>query len=118
MPVVAQSELGPELTVEGVVLSAEDLVVRGRVRGRLRLERRLLVAVGGRVEAEVEAAEVVVRGVVRGKIRARERIVLTGSADVEGDVEAPVVQVDEGARLVGRILMRFSLDRRDQETFA
>lgn len=98
-------ELGAALVVEGLVASADDLLVRGQVRGRIRLERRLVVERGARVEAEVEAAEVIVRGVVRGRLRARERIVLSSSADVEGDVEAPVVEVEEGARLLGRVLM-------------
>lgn len=105
-------EIGPELAVEGLVSSAEDLVVRGRVRGRVRAERRVSVEPGARVEAEIEAAEVVVRGAVRGRIRARERILLASSADVEGDVEAPEVLVEEGARLLGRVLMGVSDERR------
>lgn len=105
-------EIAAELSVEGLVSSAEDLIIRGHVKGRLRLSRRLLIETGARVEAEVEAAEVVVRGAVKGRIRATERVVLTSSSDVEGDVEAPVLQIDEGARVVGRLLMRLDLDRR------
>ncbi len=112
------AEIGPDLSVEGLVSSSEDLIVRGHVRGRLRLERRALIEVGARVEAEVLASEVVVRGTVRGQIRATERIVLSSSADVEGDVEAPVIQVEEGARLVGRVLMRFPVEGRAPGVFS
>lgn len=105
-------EIAADLQVEGLISSTEDLVVRGQVKGRLRSGRRLFIEPGARVDAEVEATEVVVRGMVRGRIRASERILLTSAADVEGDVEAPVIQIEEGARLVGRLLMRLELGQR------
>lgn len=104
-PKDAPSVIDPHLSLKGEIESQGNLVIRGRVEGRIGAQGAVLVATGAFVDADVEASEVQVEGRVRGNISASDRIVLKACGSVEGRLSAPIVTIDEGAELNGRIDM-------------
>src|SRR3989442_15266381 len=100
-----ETVIGPETRISGEVRGDEDLIVRGRVEGKIQLSQTLTVEDGGIVQADVDVRVLIVSGVIVGSIRASESVRLTDKARVVGDMNAPRVVVEAGAAYRGRIDM-------------
>ena len=84
----------------------EDLVIEGRVEGKVELpSSELTIGADGNVAAEVHAKSVVIIGKVKGDVSASERIEIQSTGHVDGDVVAPRLVVQEGAVVNGSIQM-------------
>lgn len=99
------SVIGPHTRIQGELLGDEDVLVEGRVEGRVLLAREFRVAPSGVVVAEVHAGTVVIAGQVRGDVNASERVEILPSGSLEGNIRAPMVAVGEGARFKGSVDM-------------
>lgn len=104
-PARGPSVIGPHTRIQGELLGDEDVVVEGRVEGRVLLAREFLVAPSGVVVAEVHAGTVVIAGQVTGDVTATERVEIQPSGSLEGNIRAPKVAVGDGARFRGRVDM-------------
>src|SRR5438067_9004076 len=93
--------IGSKITIRGQVSGSQDLVVEGRIEGRVALENRLTVEESGSVEADLEVADAAVRGEVKGDLVASRPAVLHPTARVVGNIRAPRLGIEEGARLSG-----------------
>ncbi len=100
-----ETVVGPQTRISGEVRGEEDLLVRGRIDGRVRLTQTLTIDAGGIVQADVEVRNLVVSGVLVGSITASESVRLTEKARVVGDVTAPRFVMDAGAAYRGRVQM-------------
>ncbi len=101
-----QSTIGEMIQIKGELTGNEDMVVCGRVDGKVTLpEHSLTIGAEARIKAEVEAKTVVVQGDVRGNITAGEKIELTSEAKVQGDLAAPRIVIADGAQFNGTINM-------------
>jgi cytoskeletal protein CcmA (bactofilin family) len=91
--------------VEGSVCADGRLRVDGEVRGEVRAAGVVEVAPGGRIEGgPVRAAEVRIAGEVVADVIAEGRVEIWREARLEGDVRAGALDVEEGARFLGRSL--------------
>lgn len=97
--------LAPGFRVEGELESPGDLRIAGRVNGVVRARGEVVVDDEGEVDAEVHATSVVVAGHLKGTVHASERATFRKGCRVDGDVHAPVVGLEEGGRLTGRLHM-------------
>jgi cytoskeletal protein CcmA (bactofilin family) len=101
--------IGSKVTVKGSISGNQELVVHGRVEGRVGLENRLVVEEDGSVQADVEVSEATVRGELRGDVVASKVALLHPTARVAGSIRAPRVVIEEGARFSGNIEMDVEL---------
>lgn len=101
--------IGSKITIRGQVSGSQDLVVEGRIEGRVSLENRLIVQESGSVEADLEVVDAEVLGEVRGDVVASRTAVLHPSARVVGNIRAPRVVIEDGARFSGSIEMEVEL---------
>lgn len=100
------ANIGKSIVIKGDLSGNEDLVIEGKVEGKIDLpNNRLTIGAGGQVHAQVHAKNVVVVGRVAGNVSAGERLEIQASGIVEGDVEAPRLVVSEGAVLNGSVKM-------------
>lgn len=97
------------ITVTGDLVGEGDIVVEGRVDGRVGLRSELTITESGAVEADIEARSVVVRGRVRGRVVAEDKVHLGRTAVVDGDISARTVIIEDGAVYRGRIDMAVEL---------
>jgi cytoskeletal protein CcmA (bactofilin family) len=97
--------IGPETRVSGELRGDEDVIVRGRVDGRVVLTSTFTIEEGAIVQADVEARVVLVSGVVVGNVTATEIVRLSEKARVIGDLTAPKVVIESGAAYRGRLDM-------------
>ena len=102
----ARAVIGPSLDLTGELSGAEDLLVEGRVQGKIRLpQNAVTVGSKGRVSADVQARLIEIEGEVDGQLSADELIVLRKSARVKGDLTSPRVVIEDGAKFKGTIDM-------------
>jgi cytoskeletal protein CcmA (bactofilin family) len=101
--------IGSKITIRGQVSGNQDLVVEGRIEGRVGLESRLTVEESGSLEADVDVTDASVKGEVRGDLVASKIAVLHPTARVIGKIRAPKVVIEEGARFSGDIEMDVDL---------
>jgi cytoskeletal protein CcmA (bactofilin family) len=100
------SVLGKSVVFRGEFEADEDLLIDGRVEGKItHRAEHLTIGPHGDVKADIMAQRVLVQGRVTGNIRATETIVIEPSAHVAGNLFAPRVGLKEGAEFDGRIQM-------------
>jgi cytoskeletal protein CcmA (bactofilin family) len=97
--------IGPTVAIRGKVKADEDLVIRGRIDASISSTKLVHVDKDGVVKANVEAESVLISGVVVGDITATARVELMGTARVVGDIASPLLVINDGARLRGKIDM-------------
>ena len=100
-----ETVIGLETRISGEVRGEEDLVVRGRIDGRVQITQTLTVEKGATVQAEVDVRHLVVSGTVVGAVVASESVKLTSTARVVGDLASPRVMMEAGAAYRGRVDM-------------
>jgi len=98
--------IGPSITIKGNVSGDEDLVIQGRIDGKVNLAKHnVTIGSNGRVKADVQGRTVVVEGEVEGDLRGQEQIILRKTAKVNGSIAAPRVTLEDGAVFRGAIEM-------------
>jgi cytoskeletal protein CcmA (bactofilin family) len=100
------ANIGKSIAIKGDLTGNEDLVIEGKVEGKVELpNNQLTIGANGLAKAEIHAKTVVVIGKVAGNVRGTERIEIQATGIVDGDVAAPRLVVAEGAVLNGSIQM-------------
>ncbi|MFI5143463.1 MAG: polymer-forming cytoskeletal protein [Thermoanaerobaculales bacterium] len=98
--------IGPSITIKGDVTGEEDLLIQGRIEGKVDLaQHHVTVGANGRIKANVFGHSVTVEGSVEGDLHAEEQIVIRKSGNVRGNVAAPRVTIEDGATFQGSIDM-------------
>ncbi len=103
------TRLGSTMTFTGELEGHEDLLVEGRVTGKITLPSgTLTVAKGARVEAEITVRGLVLHGELVGNVTAAERVQVAETGQMTGDVTTPRISILNGARFKGGIRMEKS----------
>ena len=101
--------IGSKVVIKGSISGNHDLVVHGRIEGRVGLDSRLTVEEDGTVAADVDVSEATVRGELRGEVVASKAAILHDTARVVGTIRAPRLVIEDGARFSGNIEMDVEL---------
>ena len=98
--------IGPSIAIKGDVTGEEDLIIEGRIEGKILLKANsVTIGRNGRVKANVYANSITVEGEVEGDLIGKDEVVIRQSGKVKGNVAAPRVVLDSGARFQGSIDM-------------
>jgi cytoskeletal protein CcmA (bactofilin family) len=97
--------IGAETRISGEIRGEEDLVIKGRVDGKIHLSQTLTVEKGAIVQADLDVRVLVVSGTLVGNAVASESVRLSASARVVGDLAAPRLTMESGAAYRGRVDM-------------
>ena len=101
-----RSVVGSTLTIKGEVSGGEDLLIEGRIEGRLSLTGcSITVGREGRLKADLLAKTFQVDGFVAGTLQGEEWIRLSETGRVRGKLIAPRVILEEGCNFKGTIDM-------------
>ena len=105
------SLIGKNVKISGEITGDEDLLIEGKVEGKINVSQTLTVGAGGQVTAEVHGDTVIVLGRVNGNVSAAQRVILKPSAMVTGNITCAAFIVNEGASFDGNIIMK-NLDKK------
>ncbi len=99
------STIGPGLRVIGNCITDGAIHVDGLVEGSIKAGE-VVVEKSGIVQGDIQTQNLVVAGQVSGNIAARARAEFKASCHVEGDILSPLIKIEEGGRIDGRLQMR------------
>lgn len=102
---MAQTIIGPNVTIDGEISGTEPVVVTGVVKGQINLESAVTVDHGGYVEADIISNTVHIDGNLTGNIAAFEKVEVRASGKMIGDIKAPRIHIADGAAFKGHIDM-------------
>ena len=102
---VKTAVIGPNIRIQGELSGDEDLVVEGRVEGKISVTKGLRIGPQAQVNAEVKAHHVVIAGRVVGNVVATEKVEILPSGILEGNIRAPKIAIAEGAQFKGSVDM-------------
>ena len=98
--------IGPTLLFKGDLTGEEDLVIEGRIEGKIELKKHnVTVGKNGRVKADVYGKVISVEGEVQGNLYGEDQLVLRQTSNVRGNITAPRVILEDGANFKGSIDM-------------
>jgi cytoskeletal protein CcmA (bactofilin family) len=101
-----RATIGPSIFIKGDLTGDEDLVIEGRVEGKVDLKQNnVTVGRDGKVKADVFGRVVTIEGEVDGNVFAQEQAVLRQSGAIRGNITAPRVVLEDGSRFKGTIDM-------------
>ena len=89
--------IGPGAHIKGELISSDDVQIEGKVEGKIRSTKQVVIGEKGQVQAEVEAQTVSIKGKLEGDCVASEKVEIAGSGQVFGNISAPRIAVAEGA---------------------
>ena len=96
--------IGTALTVQGRIISTQDLTIDGRVEGTIELGNHgLTIGSGAEIKADLVAESITISGVVSGNVTATSIVDLKATASVDGDIVAPRLLMADGAIIRGRV---------------
>ncbi len=105
-PLKERATIGASILIQGDLTGEEDLLIQGRVEGRIELRKyNLTVGDKGRVKADINARIISVEGEVEGNLFAEEKIIVRKSGKVKGNLVAPRVGLEDGSTFKGSIDM-------------
>lgn len=94
------SIIGPDLKIQGNIISTGEVQVDGEVEGDLHA-LHVLIGEKARIQGAVNAEEVIVRGQVMGSIRGG-KVMLQSTCHVEGDVHHKSLSIEQGGYFEGK----------------
>jgi cytoskeletal protein CcmA (bactofilin family) len=98
--------IGPTLKISGEVSGEEEILVQGRVDGKISVKGQgVIVGKSGKVKADIHARNIRVEGQVKGDLFGEQEVIIETSGDVEGNLIAPSVRLENGSRFKGSIDM-------------
>lgn len=100
-PTEAPTVIGSGTTIKGELRSRTDMLIEGRVEGKIHSDKRVIIGQGGDVQASVHAEIVIVRGKIQGDCEASGKVEITATGRVFGNISARIIAVAEGATFRG-----------------
>jgi cytoskeletal protein CcmA (bactofilin family) len=96
----APSVIGPDLTINGNLVSRGEVQIDGEVQGDIQ-GTYVVIGEKARITGGIVAEEIVVRGHVMGSVRGK-RVMLQSSSHVEGDIFHQALAIEQGAFFEGK----------------
>ena len=98
--------IGPGIHINGDISGDENLLVEGKVDGKIRLgSNHVEIGQSGQVNADIDAKVIKIAGQVRGDVKGTEKVVISSSGNVHGNIVAPRMTLEDGAIFKGSIDM-------------
>ncbi len=95
--------------MKGELSGYEDLVIGGRLQGKIDLGKsNLTIERGGKIEAEIHAKNITIHGELKGNVYASGKIFISKDAQMIGDISAPRISIMDGAQFKGSVKMTSS----------
>ena len=106
--------IGSSLFIKGQISAGEDLMLQGRIEGKVSLPGHVLtIGPEAQISAEILARTLIIQGSVTGNVTATERFEIRPNGKMMGDVTCPSVVMSEGSEFSGRVDMRRSFAQGD-----
>lgn len=79
--------------------------IDGNFSGEVESEGTLVIGHDAIVEGTIKVGKLVLSGKLRGEVQSQGKVILNKTAEMQGNIRTPVLVVDEGAVLEGKLTM-------------
>jgi cytoskeletal protein CcmA (bactofilin family) len=79
--------------------------IDGNFSGEVESEGTLVVGHDAVVEGTIKVGKLILSGKLRGEVQSLGKVILNKTAEMQGNISTPVLVVDEGAVLEGKLTM-------------
>ena len=93
-------------SVQGELVAEGDIRVDGSVSGRITCKATLIIGREGYVDGEVSTVNMRAAGKFKGNADVSGELRLESSASIDGDLTVAALDVEDGAKLNGRVYMK------------
>lgn len=101
------AHFGSTIFLNGELSGNEDLVIEGKLHGKINLgNHSLVIEQGGKVRADIRAGDITINGKVEGNIHATDKVFVSKDASMKGDIHAPKISIMDGAQFKGSIKIK------------
>jgi cytoskeletal protein CcmA (bactofilin family) len=105
---IPETVIGENVEIKGSLSFPGLLRIDGAFEGELLSNQgKLIVGPTGSVKADIDLEEAFIAGKVIGNITVKTRLTLRGRAEITGDINAPLISVDEGVSIMGKVEVPF-----------
>lgn len=94
--------IAPGTTIEGNIISSDDLNVEGTVRGDIRTSSNLILGPKSIVEGNINANDAEVAGQITGTAECMGSLTIRSTCVIEGDIVTKSLNVESGSSFNGR----------------
>ncbi|MCP4156273.1 MAG: polymer-forming cytoskeletal protein [bacterium] len=101
----SNSIVGKTLFIKGEISSDEEIIVEGKIEGKLNIKHRVVVGKSGVVNADIEAREIIIKGTVNGNVKGSYKVEIVPEGILNGNILSQRVVLAEGAIFKGNIDM-------------
>ena len=102
----APAVIGPSISLKGELSGEEDLMIQGRVEGRIELKKNnVTIGRNGHIKGDIYGKVISIEGEVQGNLFGEEKIVIRESGVVRGNMMTPRFSLEDGAKFKGTIDM-------------
>jgi cytoskeletal protein CcmA (bactofilin family) len=103
----SQSSLvGKTLLIKGDIYSEDEILIEGKIQGKITVKNRVVIGRESQVEAEIDAREIVIKGKVTGNVHGSQRVEIMPAGVLHGNIHAPRVVIADSGFFEGSIEMR------------
>ena len=104
------SLVGKTLLIKGEIFSEDEILIEGKIQGKITVKNRVVIGRDGDVEAEIEARDVVIKGKVTGNVRGSQRVEIVPAGTLHGNITSPRVVIADSGFFEGNIEMKQQRD--------
>lgn len=94
--------VGPGVTLRGDLRSDGDIIIEGRLEGKIVTEGDLTIGVNAEVFGPVQAVNLSIAGKIEGQLTAGGEISIESTGQVLGDISCRTLAIQSGGLLQGR----------------
>jgi cytoskeletal protein CcmA (bactofilin family) len=99
-----QAVIGPSTSIKGELSGEEDLMIQGRVEGKIDLRKNnVTVGRNGHIKGDIYGKIISIEGQVQGNLFGEEKVVIRESGVVHGNMRTPRFSLEDGAQFKGSI---------------
>jgi len=110
--------IGQNSKIKGEIIANEDVIIEGKVNGKIKIEKDLIVNPNGDIKAQIFANAISIKGKVQGDITAKSRVEILASGALEGNIKAPAIIIAEGSFFKGNVDMGRTSEEMEKEAKA
>ena len=114
-PLKEQAVIGPSISIKGELSGEEDLMIQGRVEGKIDLKKNnVTVGRNGHIKGDIYGKVISIEGEVQGNLFGEEIIVIRESGVVRGNMRTPRFSLEDGAKFKGSIDTILTMEKSSQ----
>ncbi|MGH8146508.1 MAG: bactofilin family protein [Rhodanobacteraceae bacterium] len=100
---VSESQIAPDLVIEGKIEGAGHVRIAGRFKGDINVRGDLTIEHGAKVNGSVRAERVTIAGELTGNVETAAHVELLQTGALTGDVKSTTFSVAKGSKMRGQV---------------